>query len=151
MNENNNHIDPEKIHLEYIENVSVTMEEFELENQSNFSIATKIAHISGHNIEENKYLLGLKVVFSTTNLSKNLESKFRYNFHFSIDNLNEMYKLNKEGNPVFKKLFVATLAGISYSTLRGIIFEKTSNTNWKTLILPVINPSLILDSWIEKE
>ena len=62
-----------------------------------------------------------------------------------------MYTLNEEDIPVFKELFVATLAGISYSTLRGIIFEKTSDTPWGGLTLPVINPKLLLESWIENK
>lgn len=150
MSELNNNIDPEKIHLEYIEKVTVTIDEFESQ-ESNPPIAINIAHVSGHSIDENKYLLGLQVVLSTTDLPKTLECEFRYNFHFSVENLNEMYKLNEDNNPKFEKLFVATLAGISYSTLRGIIYEKTLNTNWGALALPIINPSKILDSWIEKE
>lgn len=151
MSESNNNIDPDKIHLEYIERVSVSLDEFKSMMETNNSISINAAHMSAHNIQENKYLLGLQIVFSTNDSLKTIECSFRYNFHFSVENLNEMYKLNEKDSPIFKKLFVATLTGISYSTLRGIIFEKTLNTDLGVLTLPVMNPSQILDSWIEKE
>jgi hypothetical protein len=62
-----------------------------------------------------------------------------------------MYELEENEKPVFKELFAATLAGISYSTLRGIVFEKTKDSNWGALILPVVDPTILLKSWIEKD
>ena len=62
-----------------------------------------------------------------------------------------MYELGEDDKPIFSKQFVATLAGISYSTLRGIIFEKLLNSSWGSVTLPVINPNNILESWIELE
>ena len=143
-------IDPEKIHLDFVEEVSVVMDNLENRDINNISITSDIAHISGYNLDEKKYLLGLNVVFTIKNDKNPIEFKFRYNFHYRIDNYDEMYSIKKDGSAFFSKLFVATLAGISYSTLRGIIIEKTSNNSWIRLTLPVINPSLILDSWIEK-
>lgn len=143
-------IDPEKIHLDYVEEVSVVLDSFDNREINNISIASDIAHISGYNLNEKKYLIGLQVVFTINNDESPIEFKFRYNFHFRIDNYEEMYKIKDDGTPFFSKLFVATLAGISYSTLRGIIIEKTSSKSWIRLTLPVINPSLILDSWIEQ-
>ncbi|RKE92336.1 hypothetical protein [Ichthyenterobacterium magnum] len=150
MENNKNIIDPEKIHLEFIEEISVSMGNIIDKNIANLSISTDIAHISGYNMADKKYLLGLKVVFTINHKDKPIEFKFRYNFHYRIDNYDEMYSLKEDGTPFFSKIFVATLAGISYSTLRGIIFEKTSNSSWVTLTLPVINPSLVLDSWIDQ-
>lgn len=150
------HIDPSKIHLNYIEEILTSIDDSNNAVESNPSMAIDVAHNVGHIVKENKFLFGLKLVFRTTsNNSKiedsNLECKFRYNFHFIVDNLDEMYETDEKDNPVFKKTFVATLAGISYSTLRGIIFEKTSNSSFTSLILPVIDPSLLLESWISQE
>ena len=151
MEEINNNIDPDKIHLDYIEKVRVSLDEYENLMKTTSSITTYVAHTGGYNLEESKYLFGLHIVFSNSEISEKLECEFRYNFHYTIDNLQEMYDLNEDGIPIFKKIFVATLAGISYSTLRGIIFEKTSKSNVGVLTIPVINPSTILDSWIKKE
>lgn len=151
MKENKINIDPEKLHLEFIEEVSVDMDNISDIDFTNLSITTDIAHVSGHNLENKKYLLGLKVVFTINDPHEPLEFNFRYNFHYFVDNFHEMYTLNEDGTPFFSKLFVATLAGISYSTLRGIIFEKTSSIGLPSLTLPIINPSLILDSWIDQQ
>ena len=143
-------IDAEKIHLEFVEEVAVEMDNFEKNDIKNNTVGTEIAHISGYNIEDKKYLIGLMVVFTIKTDKDPIEFMFRYYFHFRIENYEEMYKVDEEGNPSFYKLFVATLAGISYSTLRGIIIEKTTKQALIRLTLPVINPSLILDSWIKQ-
>ena len=46
--------------------------------------------------------------------------------------------------PVFNGLFISTLTGISFSTARGIIFERLSKTNMRNVILPVVSPSKLL-------
>jgi hypothetical protein len=144
-------IEPEKIHLRTIENVLVSIDDLEERLNKKDAVSISLAHLSGCNIDDKRYLLGLMAIFEMTLGPEKIEKKcvFRYNFHFEVENLEMMYEMNESGIPVFKKLFVATLAGISYSTLRGIVYEKTSNSNWGSLILPVINPSKLLESWIE--
>jgi len=151
MSENKLHIDPNQIHLNYIEEVSVTIDNTEPIKDSKVTLSTNIAHISAHNLDKNQFLFGLHLVFNTNNLDVIHECNFRYNFHFIIDNLKEMYEIDKDKEPVFKEIFAATLAGISYSTLRGIVFEKTKDSNWGTIILPVVNPAILLESWIGKD
>ena len=143
-------IEPEKIHLEFIEEISVGISESNFDDNSPTKISTSIAHISGHKIDEKKFFFGLKLVLLVPD-SESIRCHFRYNFYYIIDNLEDMFIENDENEPIFQKIFVATIAGISYSTLRGIIYEKLRNTDWGNLIIPVINPSTILDSWIKKE
>ena len=144
-------IDPKKIRLVYIEEVSVNINDTDMAENKVTSFETNMAHLTAYNLEDKKFLFGLELLLTKNNESNNSECKFRYNFHFIIDNLEEMYNINNEGLPVFQKLFVGTLSGISYSTLRGIVFEKTRKSNWDSIILPVINPTNLLDSWIEQE
>jgi len=144
-------IDPKKIRLVFIEEVSVNINDTDMAENKVTSFETNMAHLTAYNLEDKKFLFGLELLLTKNNESNNSECKFRYNFHFIIDNLEEMYNINNEGLPVFQKLFVGTLSGISYSTLRGIVFEKTRKSNWDSIILPVINPTNLLDSWIEQE
>ncbi|MEC7782169.1 MAG: hypothetical protein VYB38_02095 [Bacteroidota bacterium] len=146
-----NYIDPEKINLFRIEAVESSISE--LENPFNLeeSIDMKIAHTSAYNIKEKGFLLGLDIILNLKDRMPSDTSRFRYNFHFLIDNLEEMYSLTEENEPSFHRHFAATLAGISYSTLRGIIFEKLQNSSWGSIALPVINPDNILESWIAIE
>ena len=144
-------IDPKKIRLVFIEEVSVNINDTDMAENKVTSFETNMAHLTAYNLEDKKFLFGLELLLTKNNESNNSECKFRYNFHFIIDNLEEMYNINNEGLPVFQKLFVGTLSGISYSTLRGIVFEKTRKSNWDSIILPVINPTNLLDSWIKQE
>jgi hypothetical protein len=144
-------IDPEKIHLVFIEEVSVDINDTDITENKVSSLETNIAHLTAYNLEDKKFLFGLELLLTNNNESNNSECKFRYNFHFIIDNLEEMYNINDDGLPVFKKSFVGTLSGISYSTLRGIVFEKTRKLNWDLIQLPIINPMNLLDSWISQE
>lgn len=150
MSKQKQHIDPSKIHIKHIEELFSEIDELDSSND-NKKIEIKVAHNSAYDVSQNGFLLGLQIVFESHEENNISECKFRYNFYFEVDNLSEMYSLNEDDLPVFQKLFVATLSGISYSTLRGIIMEKTSNTPWGTLILPVIDPSKILESWISQE
>jgi hypothetical protein len=146
-----NPIDPDKIHLLRIEPIEASISDLKEPFNQEESIDMKIAHISAHNLDENGFLLGLDVILTLTDRKPEKTARFRYNFHFAIDNLKQMYSFKEEGEPTFSRQFAATLAGISYSTLRGIIFEKLFNSSWGSVTVPVINPNKILESWIELE
>lgn len=151
MPEKSINIYPDKIKLLFIEEISVKIDDMANTKRDDFSLSINTAHLTGYNLEDKRFLFGLQLIFSANKQTTEFECRFRYNFHFEIDNINEMYELNENKEPVFQELFVATLAGISYSTLRGIVLEKTGNSNWGALLLPVINPSDLLESWIEQE
>ncbi|MGB5819830.1 MAG: hypothetical protein WBG90_10130 [Saonia sp.] len=151
MAKKTHHIDPEKIHLKHIEELYTDIGELEENLIPITSFDTKIAHKSAYNVSDNLFLLGLKAVFKAVDIEDQPECIFRVNFHFEVDNLDKMFTYNEEDIPIFQELFVATLAGISYSTFRGMIYEKTINSLWNGITLPVINPVRLLQSWIENE
>lgn len=146
-----NPIDPEKIHLLQIEPLEVSISDLEVPFKSEEAIDMKIAHLSAQHLKDKRFLLGLDLILTLTDREVESKARFRYNFHYKIDNLEQMYSLKEDGEPTFKKVFGATLAGISYSTLRGIIFERLFNSSWGSITVPVINPVNILESWIERE
>ncbi|WP_424001203.1 hypothetical protein [Maribacter sp. IgM3_T14_3] len=151
MTKKAHNIDPTQIHLKHIEELYTDIGKL-VDNLNPVSkLDTKVAHKHAFNISDNLFLLGLKAVFKAVEIDGEPECIFRVNFHFEVDNLDDMYTHNEEDIPVFQELFVATLAGISYSTLRGIIYEKTINTFWNGITLPVINPAILLKGWIEDE
>lgn len=148
---NINYIDPEKIHLIQIECIDVSIDELDKPYNPGEEIDMKIAHLSAHNLEDKAFLMGLDIILSLSERPSLKSARFRYDFHFVVDNLEQMYTLLESGEPLFESQFGATLAGISYSTLRGIVFEKLQNTVWGQITLPVVNPNKILDSWIDVE
>ena len=54
------------------------------------------------------------------------------------------YEENKEDYTIDSQLG-ATIAGISYSTARGIVLERTNGTYFNGVILPVLNPRELLE------
>lgn len=72
-----------------------------------------------------------------------LNAEFLIDFFFTIDNLSDFIIQQKEGTQVHA-ILGSTLLGISFSTTRGIVLERTKGTPLAGFILPVINPSQAL-------
>jgi hypothetical protein len=71
------------------------------------------------------------------------ESSFTISFVFQIDNFDELVE-NKEGGIVFNYAMAASLAGIVFSTTRGILLTRFQGTMFKDFILPVIDPKKMI-------
>jgi hypothetical protein len=61
-----------------------------------------------------------------------------YRFIFEIDEMNEQFEMI-QNKPVFNGLFVSTLSDISYSTLRGMLYELLKNNVLYGVILRVVS------------
>lgn len=62
--------------------------------------------------------------------------------HFFVNNFNEF--VEAENQFAFPEDFIIMLMSLSYSTLRGIVVEKTSSTLQHSIILPIINVKEII-------
>ncbi|MFA6335927.1 MAG: hypothetical protein WCX48_10345 [Bacteroidales bacterium] len=60
-------------------------------------------------------------------------------------------KMGKEPSEISKLMLGASVMGIIYSTARGIILEKTHNSYLNGVILPVIDPGILLNNNLSKE
>lgn len=68
-----------------------------------------------------------------------LQGYYELGFRFLVVNLKELTrKIN--GQDAVEGQLLATLAGIAYSTTRGIVMERTAGTFFNGVILPVIDP-----------
>lgn len=70
--------------------------------------------------------------------------EFVFEFILHIDNL-EDFIFEKDGKRLIEKKMGATINGIVYSTARGIIYERTLSTPFGGLILPVVDPKLLVE------
>ncbi|MEN8185963.1 MAG: hypothetical protein ABFR05_02405 [Bacteroidota bacterium] len=140
---------PENInlfHLNIVEsNITDTLQKKDLRYKIN------IAHTTMHNLKEEKVKIGLLIDIQGEDKENDHEAKAHFNidFHFQIKDLINLYKLEESKNPIFSGLFISTLLGISYSTARGLIYERLSNTNLYGIVLPVVSPSKILESRVK--
>ena len=110
-----------------------------------------VAHKTSHNLKDERVRIKLLIHLSNEQkgIGKN-EADFEIDFHFKIQNLYNFYSLNEEKKtPIFSAHLIATLLGISFSTVRGILLERFANTNFKGVILPVVAPGKMLQTKIE--
>jgi uncharacterized protein (DUF2344 family) len=135
----NNEIVPSKIHLNNIrwekENTFLVSEK--LEKKPTYDI--NIAHNMMHNLEKEvvKIKLFLDVSAVIDGKTINQGGSYEVDFFFKIEDLKDHYQINNE-KPLFSGVFVCTLLGISYSTLRGMVFTLWKDTFLSSIILPVI-------------
>jgi len=73
-----------------------------------------------------------------------LKADFGIEFHFYVGNLDENLVVEDKDTKI-NKVLIATLMGMAYSSSRGIILERTSNTYFKGLIIPSIDPYQALE------
>ncbi len=97
-----------------------------------------------HNLEHEMVKIGLTVTLNGKEVSNKCSASFAFDFQFKVNKMCNFYELKEEGTPLFSGELIATLLGLSYSTARGIIFERLANTNMQNIILPVINPNNLL-------
>ncbi|QQD13401.1 hypothetical protein [Sphingobacterium sp. UDSM-2020] len=99
-----------------------------------------VAQTVQHSLEKKSFKISLLVSFSCEEIRF---AEYLYDFIFEVENMLD-FLVEVEHKKVFTKQIVGTLVGISYSTLRGLIYGKMSETNLNGFVLPVINPNDIL-------
>lgn len=131
---------PEEINLFHIDILEQQI------GQPKVKLYIDVAHTVMHNLKEEKVKLNLKINLETCkgDNKKCPFAHFDIDFHYHIKNLENFYTLNDNQQPTFNALLIVTLLGISFSTARGIIYEKLAANNIKNIILPVVSPQKLL-------
>ena len=68
------------------------------------------------------------------------EGRFILQFFFLVKDLNRWLNHTEENGVVVEGILASTLAGISYSTARGILLTRFQGTAFQNVILPIISP-----------
>lgn len=144
-------MDPHKIHL-----LGINVLNSEVNSDTSF-YEGKLPTIKGHsmnlgnqmdyNVEQGRCRVRLFFEFQAVDEDDNpvnLTSKLGVEYHFHIENIEDQVTQEKEKLRINKDL-PATLIAIAYSTSRGIVLERTANSLFQGIIMPVIDPYGILD------
>lgn len=131
---------PEEINLFHIDILEHQI------GQPKVKLYIDVAHTVMHNLKEEKVKLNLKINLETCkgDNKKCPFAHFDIDFHYHIKNLENFYTLNNNQQPTFNALLIVTLLGISFSTARGIIYEKLTANSIKNIILPIVSPQKML-------
>lgn len=83
-------------------------------------------------------------MLSVKTLKGNIDSA-THEIVFKVENMDDFIdQAEKPEDTVMDYMLMATLVGIAYSTVRGIIFTRTQGTSLNTVILPVVDPKKII-------
>ncbi|MDZ7757636.1 hypothetical protein [Rhodohalobacter sp.] len=106
----------------------------------NFSMETNI----DFNPKSEKFAFILKPRFTTGKKNPRLIAELIFMVEFEFHELGTVLKKEDEETFTLPDQLVVTLFSISYSTMRGVFYEKSRGTMAERLILPVIDPAGIL-------
>ena len=135
---------PEQIHvlgIRILESHFETTEEYRAKPLPPPRTNVQIGQLPAFDMEKLLYFVKLDLILTGLNEEDQplgLSARYTINFAFKVDNLNELVKV-EENNTLIDNFLAATIIGMSYSTARGIILERTQGTFFNGAILPVIN------------
>lgn len=137
---------PENFHLFHLKIIESNIASTSNIKDLNFKI--DVAHTTMHNIDQKRIKIGLMVSILGVKDDKESDVKafFNIDFHYSIDDFERFYTINKKEQLTFNSTFIAVLLGISYSTARGIIYERLNDTSLEGVILPIVSPGKMLST-----
>jgi hypothetical protein len=147
-------IDAEKIHILNIRTLKGSIDastEINTEkivgHQFNFELST------GLNPDEK--IVGLQLVVDINAVDKDDKSlsvhgSYTHEILFRVENLLDFLE-PRDGGFVIDGILGSTLISIAYSTVRGIIFTRTQGTSLGLVILPVIDPKILMGIELNEE
>ena len=138
----NVNIIPEEINLIQIDILESSIKDLPKKEALGFNL--NVGHSTMHNLDEQRVKIGLVIDLDSESNLVDGKAHFVFDFHYQIQNLSNFYQFKENGEPLFSGIFISTLIGLSFSTARGIIFERLLNTNLQGIILPVVDPKKIL-------
>ena len=105
---------------------------------------------SGFNFDEKLMRFRLRLKLTGHDKSQKpigIEGEYAIEFNYHIENMDDfLTKKEEQDDYIVGDDLGGTIAGISYSTARGIILERTQGTDFNGIIIPVINPKELLVS-----
>ena len=125
--------------LFHLETIRFEIKEVATPNTNDFKLS--VSHKIMHNLKDERLKVLLSILL--TEESEN-EALTDFDFHFNIKELKSFYKLNENGTPIFSAILIATLLSIAFSTARGVLYERLSNTIFIKALLPIISPQKML-------
>jgi hypothetical protein len=117
----------------------------QLENDRYF-FDIEYGFIPGVKMSEKKVRLIFNCEIKTFSISKekiDVQGRFEISFFFEVENLDKL--IIPEDEIIVDSGLMETLANITYSTARGIIYTRCQGTILKSLILPVMPTKMLVE------
>lgn len=150
-----NKVIPEKIHIRGIKVINFDLkssDQYLDHPQKPHQLSIEMSNEIAHNVEKNAARYRLNFGFVAGDQDREpigLNAEIGIEFHFQIDNLDDFLKNDDDQLNIDASISTA-LMGIAYSTARGIVLEKTKNTFFDGIMLPVVDPFVLLKETMEQ-
>lgn len=144
-------VDPSKIILEGISILRAAIDPTDAYIAAPVAPATTAWNcVTGWNIDHETSTIMFSIRIDLQGVDKKakeigLKGYYELGFRFKVTNLKELTQ-KIQGNDAVDGSLLATIAGIAYSTTRGIVMERTAGTFFNGVILPVIDPKQLLQN-----
>jgi len=142
-------IEPEKIHLVKLQTLKGLLDNAAYGkdrpiNDYDYFFDASIGVNATEKVVGVKLVVEVKAI-KTAQEPSELVAAYTHELIFVIDNLDDFTDvLEGQPQPKVDRLMLGTLLGITYSTVRGIIYTRTQGENMKGILLPVIDPKQLL-------
>lgn len=143
-------VDPELIHLI---SVRILRAHYEVEGESHnseleisdYRIGLKSETGFNYEINQIRFMIYIKIVgVNSEGEPVGASGEYLLEYSYIVENLNDFVEEDGDIKLVSATLG-ATIAGISYSTARGIVLDRTQATDFNGVLLPIIDPHRLLD------
>lgn len=142
-----NAIIPENLHLIQINwiNQNTVISPKKFKNNPNYDF--QVSYNMMHNLDKEIVKIGLFIDMSGEVEGKTINQggDYEIDFLFKIDDMQSHYQII-DNKAIFDGVFVGTLLGVSYSTVRGMLFNSWKDTVLEKVILPIISIPELLKS-----
>lgn len=140
----------EKIHLVGFRILHAEMKsplEFDTEMIDSFSNNFKfdLSFNLDDNMVKADFVIEIDTISEADSNKEEASSKFHIVYIFNVENFKELAKVIDDNNLDIEGGLATSLASIVYSTSRGILMTRFQGTALADFILPVIDPSKLLD------
>ncbi len=142
-------IQPDQIHLIRLQTLKGTLNSEAYGgsgpgNEYDYKFDVSIGVNARENIVGVKLTAEVKAITPAKEISDPVAA-YTHELIFVIDNLADFSDpLEGQSEPKVERIMLATLVGIAYSTVRGIIYTRTQGPDFKGILLPVIDPKKLL-------
>jgi hypothetical protein len=121
-------------------------DDFELDAVSGYNVEHSVE--LGFNVEDKLARVDFTLKVNSTSPDKGAgkaSGNFLFVFIYQVENLAELTSIGEGNKLVINGALSSSITSISFSTSRGILLTKCSGTALQNFILPIINPSVLLN------
>jgi hypothetical protein len=143
-------IEPEKIHMVSLKTLQGNISGDNIDPKSIKGYTYDF--IVGTGIDAEQKIVGIELTVGIKAIGLGdkelpVSGSYKHEAVYHVENLEDFIDLQEsEQPPILDSLMNATLIGIAFSTVRGIIFSRTQGTLLNTVILPVVDPKKLANS-----